>query len=143
MPKRLGIYLTDARVEYLGPHPARRIIELIDMAATAEGQKTWETYVRLPQEPVDDDDDEPDQGPDWAAIPASDKNPMKLDLGLDWGTYRCPCGCELRTDNHDNDFVAAWVSKHRVHTNGRIIEHTTADGARIYLDAPPDVEREL
>lgn len=136
MSRRISVYLTDARLAYLGPRPRWRIMQIIDQMAEMEGKKDWGDWGRkkldLPKEfaPVEE---KPPEAP----------KPMRLDLDLEWGTYRCPCGDKCRTDKHENDYIAAWIEQHRPHTNGKIIEHTTADGARIYWDGPPDLERDL
>ena len=64
--------------------------------------------------------------------------PMRLDVDLDWVTYKCPCGSTCCTRFLDQYTIDGWVRDHRPHTNGKLLEHTTADGNRAWGTPQPD-----
>lgn len=63
--------------------------------------------------------------------------PMRCDIDLDWCTYTCPCGQIICTRHMQTADIVAWINQHKPHTNGKCLEVTTADGARVWATPPP------
>lgn len=69
---------------------------------------------------------------------------MRCDIDLDWCTYRCPCGATFCTRRESDEAVRKWVDRHRPHTNGKVLEHTTENGCRAWGGQPqPDEFKNL
>lgn len=65
--------------------------------------------------------------------------PMRCNINLDSCAYTCPCGLMLCTVGVGDEAITQWLRLHRPHTNGKVLEHTTQDGARAWGGkAPPD-----
>ena len=65
---------------------------------------------------------------------------MHCNIDLDWCTYICPCGATLCTRGVTIGICIDWINCHKQHTNGKMIEHTTADGNRAWSTTQPDRE---
>ena len=63
---------------------------------------------------------------------------MRCNIDLDWCTYKCPCGDHICTRNLDDCYIGLWLQGHKSHTNGKVLEHTTADGQRAWGGPVPD-----
>lgn len=69
--------------------------------------------------------------------------PMRCDIDLDWCTYFCPCGASLCSRGVSDQEWSKWVEMHKPHSDGTVVEHTTADGNRVFAEPQPDHVRKL
>lgn len=63
--------------------------------------------------------------------------PMKRVINLDDTVYTCPCGANYYPNNSYED-TKRWLHLHKPHCNGKILEHTSADGNRAWGSPAPD-----
>ena len=62
----------------------------------------------------------------------ADKEVMRCSIDLDWCTYHCPCGNSMCTRFESDSQIINWVELHKLHTNGKVVEHTTPNGRRAW-----------
>jgi hypothetical protein len=58
------------------------------------------------------------------------KRPMRCDVDADWSTWTCPCGASICDRGMRVAAFLGWLEKHQEHTNSKIFENITDDGAR-------------
>jgi hypothetical protein len=71
-------------------------------------------------------------------------SPMKLLMDYDYATLECPCGASLHSQGVSDGEWRKFKEKHKPHTNGKLREICTSDGARAYGgEIPPSRESDL
>lgn len=65
-----------------------------------------------------------------------DKQPMELYLDLDWTTMKCPCGKTLCSRYATDQEWRQFEENHVKHTNGKLLEICTDEGAKVYNRKP-------
>jgi hypothetical protein len=59
--------------------------------------------------------------------------PMYQYTDLDSVTRVCPCGSQI---TGEGETIGRWTQKHLEHSNGKMINECTDDGARCYSEKP-------